>query len=355
MKNIINKFLQAFIISSLLFACKKDEIQTVMQSGTAPTLTASQATLVLNSAVPNDTVEAFTWTPAQYGFSAAVRYALQIAVAGTNFTAPKEFSVGSSTVQKFTTADFNQMAILMGLPSGSAGKLDVRVKASLTDSIPALYSNVVSVTVTPYLVIINYPSMYVPGEYQGWDPAKAPKISSKSDNGVYEGYVYFPASISSKQFKYTSDPDWNHVIYGWASSTTTGNNVTGKMNTTGGNLFVPGSGYYLLTADKNKNEWSGTLTTWGVIGDAVPGTGWNSDQDLIFDPATKTWSITLNLNAGAIKLRANDDWALNFGDDKADLLMEYNGANISIPASGNYTITMDLNTPWNYTYKIKKN
>jgi hypothetical protein len=354
MKKIINHVILAGMLTGILYGCKKVEVQTVLQTGVPATLTASQPALTLTAAAAADTVETFSWTPAQYGFSAAVRYSLQIAKAGTSFSAPKEINLGSGTVQKYTGADFNQMSILLGLAPANAGQLEVRVKSSISDSIPAIYSNVLTIAVTPYLVVINYPSLYVPGDYQGWDPATAPKISSKADNGVYEGYVYMTAS-STKQFKYTSDPDWNHTIYGWAGSTTSGTNVTGTMNTTGGNLFTPGAGYYLLKANKNTNTWSGTLTTWGLIGDAVPVTGWNSDQDLTFDATSKLWTITLNLTAGAVKFRANHDWALNFGDKGADLVMEYDGDNIVVPAAGNYTITLDLRAPWNYTYKLKKN
>ena len=354
MKNITKSSMLAFLLAGGMFGCTKVEEQTILQDGVPSTLTASQPTVVLTSATAADTVEAFTWTPTQYGFNAAVRYSLQIAKGNTQFAAPKEINMGTGTVLKYAGADLNLMAILLGLAPGTAGQLEVRVKASLTDSIPAVYSNVVAVTVTPFLVVINYPSLYVPGDYQGWDPATAPKISSKTDNGIYEGYVYMTPS-SSKQFKYTSDPDWNHTVYGWASSTTTGNNVAGTMNTTGGNLFTPAGGYYLLKANRNTNTWSATLTTWGLIGDAVPVTGWNSDLDLVFDAANKVWTVTTNLNAGAIKFRANHDWGMNFGDNAADLVMEYDGANINIATAGNYTITLDLRAPWNYTYKLKKN
>jgi len=354
MKNIIKSSIPLLMLMGILYGCKKVEVQTILQNGVPSVLTASQATLVLSATTAADTVETFSWAPAQYGFSAAVRYSLQIAKSGTQFAAPKEVSLGNGTTQKYAGADLNQMAILLGLAPGNAGQLEVRVKSSISDSIPAIYSNVAALAVTPYLVVINYPSFYVPGDYQGWDPVTAPKISSKADNGVYEGYVYMTAS-STKQFKYTSDPDWNHTIYGWASSSTAGNNVTGTMNTTGGNLFVPSSGYYLLQANKNTNTWSGTLTTWGLIGDAVPVTGWNSDLDMSFDATNKVWTVTTNLTPGAVKFRANHDWTLNFGDDGADTIMEYNGANINVLVAGNYTITLDLRAPWTYTYKLKKN
>jgi len=351
-KNIYKIF---FIAVTLLgaYACKKDEVKTIAYTGKPGTLTASQSNLVLTSASANDTVQTFSWSPTDYGFKAATTYTLQIAKGGTNFAVPKEVDMGSATQQKYSGGDFNQMLLILGLAPGSAGQVEVRVKSSISDSIPAVYSNNLPLTVTPYLVIINYPSLWVPGDYQGWDPATAPKISSKNANGIYEGYVNIPGG--TLKFKFTSDPDWNHTNYGWASSTITGDNVTGTFNTTGGDLFVPSAGYYLLKANTNSNTWSATKINWGLIGDGVPTTAWTSDRDMVYNPATKTWSITLDLVPGAIKFRANDDWPINLGDTGSDLSLEYDGDNISIAAAGNYTIILDLGVPGNYTYKVQKN
>lgn len=354
MKLSFNNLLLLMLPALLLLSCEKDEERVIAKAGQPGTLTASQTTLVLNSANANDTIQTFSWNSTDYGFKAAVRYTLEFAKVGTNFAGAREVNMASDTAIKYTTAEVNQLALLLGLPSGSAGQIQARVRSSISDSIAPVYSNVVIMTVTPYLVIINYPSLYVPGDYQGWNPATAERISSKNDDGKYEGYVYFAPGGSFK-FKFTSDPDWNHTNYGWASSTTSGNNVTGTFNTTGGDLFVPASGYYLLTANTNSNAWTATQTTWGIIGDAVPVTGWDSDKDMTFDPATRLWTITTNLNTGALKFRANDDWPLNFGDTNADLVLDYDGANIPITSAGNYTITLDLRIPWNYTYKIQKN
>jgi hypothetical protein len=348
MKKILNKIFLAGVFCSLLAGCKRDIENTVMQKpGQLPTVTLTPSTVVLTAASAADTVETISWTPSQYGFSAAVTYTVQIAKAGTNFVNPKEINMGSNTRLKYSGADLNQLALLRGLTPGSAGQLDIRVKSSLSDSVSG-YSNKVTLTVTPYLVVINYPSLWVPGDYQGWDPASAPKISSKLGNGVYEGYVNITAS--TLQFKYTSDPDWNHTTYGWASSTTSGNNVTGTFNTTGGNLFVPTAGYYLLTGNTVANTWSATkINSWSLIGDF---NSWGGDADMVYNATTKVWTATVTIPAnGVFKFRANHDWPINFGDDNADLNLDYNGANIAITA-GTHVVTLDLHVPGNYTYTI---
>ena len=75
---------------------------------------------------------------------------------------------------------------------------------------------------------------------------------------------------------------------------------------------------------------------------------------MTYDPVANKWTITLNLVAGEIKFRANDDWAINFGDDGANKALEYGGANIAVAEDGNYTIDLILSGAV-YTYKIKKN
>ncbi len=175
MKKILNKLLLVSVCACLFQACKKAEFKTILQPGVPPTLVASKTSLVLSAAVAADTVEAFSWSASKYGYSAAVKYTLQIAKAGTNFAAPKEVNMGNGLVQKYSGADFNQLLLILGLTPAGAQQVEVRVKSSISDALTADYSNTITVTVTPYLVIINYPSLWVPGDYQGWDPGSAPK------------------------------------------------------------------------------------------------------------------------------------------------------------------------------------
>lgn len=347
MKKILSVVLPVILLATLFVACEKDEDRVVLEPVVNPTLTASAPTVVLTAATAADTVQTFSWTGSEYGFDAAVSYTLQIAKAGTSFATPREVTTGNLRTVKYTGAELNQLALLQGIPAGNAGQLQVRVRSTLSDSLRS-YSEVITINVTPYLVIINYPSLWVPGEYQSWTPATAEKISSKLSNGIYEGYVNITGAV---KFKYTSHPDWDHTIYGWASSTTTGQNVSGTFNTTGGDLFVPSVGYYLLKANTTANTWSATrINSWGMIGDF---NGWSGDAAMTYSTTTKKWTGTLvAASNGVFKFRANADWGINLGDTDADLSMEYDGKDIAVTA-GTHTVTLDLSVPGNYTYKIQ--
>jgi starch-binding outer membrane protein SusE/F len=356
MKNWLNRLLLISIASAALVSCKKDETKVRVNVGAASALTVTPATVVLDSSAANrnNTAVTFSWTPADFGFQAGVNYTLQIAKSGTNFANAQGVSLNGLFQQKYTHAELNTIALIAGLTPGSAGQLQARVRSTISSKVDTTYSNVVTVTVTPYLVIINYPSIYVPGDYQGWNPATAPKLGSKFSNNQYEGFVNIPGG--TLQFKFTSDPDWNHTNYGWASSTINGNSVTGTLSTSGsaGNLFVPSAGYYRMQANTTALTWNVLKTTWAVIGSApTASNNWSNDVPMTYNAGTGLWTVTTNCVVGEFKFRANSDWSINLGDDGANLSLEYNGANIAVGTAGSRTITLDLRIPGNYTYTIQ--
>lgn len=330
----------------LLFAsCKKDGTQTVAGNGTAPVLSATQSTLVLTAANAAQVATVFNWTASSFGYSAGISYTLQVDTVGDNFKAPKEIAVGPALTQSYTVADLNTLLIQMGVQPGKSTNIQVRTKASIADKYAPAYSNVLSIAVTPYLVAIVYPSLYVPGSYQGWTPATASKITSLASDQKYEGYVNFPDV--STDFKFTSDPDFTHTNYG--------NGATpGTLNPTGpDNLNVTGAGYYLLKADTKALTYSATKTVWAVIGDATG--SWDNETAMTYDPVNKVWTVTKVLVAGALKFRANGNYDINFGANKlGDGGLAYGGDNIPVAVGGNYKITLNLSNPAGYRYSLTK-
>ncbi len=195
----------------------------------------------------------------------------------------------------------------------------------------------------------EYPVIFVPGGYQGaagygsdWTPADAPNLASVNSDKNYEGYVYF---AGAGQFKFTQGPNWD---LNWGD-----NGNDGTLDQNGSNISAADAGYYKINVNLNDYTYTVVKTNWGIIGSATP-TGWDSDTKMKFDAATKTWVIEIDLKAGEIKFRANDDWAINYGDKNADGILDtQNDNNIKIASAGKYKITMKLGTP-DYTYTIEK-
>lgn len=336
------------MFSLALFSCEKDEDKLTVTPAGTPALTASTTSPALSSETAGENAVTFSWTPLNltwsnpdYSYDAA-KYTLQLALAGTDFAAPEAVELGSSTEKTYTVAELNKILLKMELPTGTPASLDVRLQTSIGPNIEPTYSDVVTITTTPYIDIPDYPSLYVPGQYQGWAPDVAPKVSSAKDNGSYEGFVFMNVADG---FKFTTQQNWDGPNYGTGG--------TGKLSTTGDNLTVSEPGYYLLKANTKDLTWSATKTNWGVIGDATG--SWDNDKDLTYDETTKVWSATLPLSVGAIKFRANDAWDLNYGDKNGDSVLDTeNDNNIKVEEAGTYLVTLDLSHPGYYLYKLKK-
>lgn len=345
-KNRILSAFLALIAFGALFSCEKDEIKTIAAPGAAPALSVNKAVLELTNENSAKEAVVLSWTPVDYGFASVVSYTIQFDKKGSNFQKPVEIDAGSSLKRALTTSEINGLMInKLKLVAGQRAEIEARVVSSLGADAKRMnvISDIKNLSVTPYFVVIVYPAIYVPGSHQGWAPDKAPRLVSVKDDKTFEGYVYFPDE--STEFKFTNAPNWNEGDYGSGGP--------GKLGTTG-NLVQKGSGYYLLKADLNKSTWSALKTAWGVLGSATKG-GWDKDQDLTFDPKDGLWKAELALTAGEIKFRANDDWALAFGDGNSDGIPDtLDNGNIRVDAAGTYLISLNLSNAGNYSYSIAK-
>ncbi len=93
--------------------------------------------------------------------------------------------------------------------------------------------------------------------------------------------------------------------------------------------------------------------SWGIVGSATAN-GWDGlDIELTESNKTRIWAINnVQLKDGEIKFRFNNDWTINFGDNKNENL-KFEGDNIKIE-NGSYDITLDLSDEDNPKYKIVK-
>lgn len=92
--------------------------------------------------------------------------------------------------------------------------------------------------------------LWVPGEYQGWNPAEAPTLEDASGDGVFTGTVEFPES-ANYDFKFTNQPNWDGTNYGDGGAEGTLSDDGGA-----GNLSVPGPGTYNFTVDLENMTWA---------------------------------------------------------------------------------------------------
>ncbi|MFC4213427.1 SusE domain-containing protein [Pedobacter lithocola] len=320
MKSLILKSMALSLIAVSLWSCKKDETKAIATSGTGGALQTSATSVVLDKSKLTTNVITFTLNDASFGYQAAVSNVLQLAVKGTNFATPKEAILDAKAVTKaYNGLDFNNLLLSLGIPTTSNTDIEIRVKASISNNTAPVYSNVVTVSAKPFPLTAW---IYVPGNYQGWNPATADSLISATGNGVYTGVIAFDGD----KFKITPAKKWD-IAYGDAGG--------GKISTSGADINSVTKGAKQLTVDLNANTFTLTPLVWSIIGNAVPGSNWSVDTDMKFiNDGNNTWTITTPLTAGELKFRLNHDWGTSIGD----------GANnVVIASAGTYKLTLKLN------------
>jgi hypothetical protein len=201
-----------FLIAMVgLFSCKKAEKSEVSSNPAPPVLKLTADSLALQKSYA-DTMITYQWSSANFGISLVVTYTLQVDKKGDNFNNPLAIgsAIGSTSLSVLTSVLNNQ---LLGLefdpdlnPSAPMA-LEFRVMATVATSVPAVYSATISKVMTPYYVKIVYPLIFVPGNYQGWNPAdSATVIFSANSNNIYDGYVWM--GVSAPQYKYCVGNSW---------------------------------------------------------------------------------------------------------------------------------------------------
>jgi hypothetical protein len=319
----------------LFAACKKTPLTTVATNIQPAVITSpSSGTSIDVTVADSAQVLTINWKNPNYGVSAVVSYFVQVDSVGKNF---KTFAtLGNVTSANTLSLSYNTLNAMvfkpLNLAANAATSLEMRVGTAIYGA-DTVYSKVVPISVTT----LQLDQLWLPGSYEGYNPAAAPIIPSVTPGTTYEGFAYFSAAGN---FKFTSAPDYNHINYG------DGGNGTLTTNGNAGGIGYSPAGVYLLDANVVALTYSAQyIQTFGIIGTATAGQ-WNSSTPMTYSTSTGLWTITTPLTAGALKFRANDGWTINYGPTNPNALtgtMVYNNPNsINITTAGTYTITMDM-------------
>jgi len=351
------------LIGLAITGCKKEETKAVLHSPAAISgFTVSTNTVVLSAANDSATVATFSWPALNYDAVVPVTYTLLVdqpsdtgGTAGWANAIKTTIATGSLK-KSWLGTDFNVLLNQLGLTTGVASPVVVRLKADVNQStgaasaVPSLYSDL-SMTVTPYKIVLIYPKLYVAGDFLNptWTQKDQPGwiLASVLSDGSYEGYVNFPNA--NNNFKLCTQLSWNGTNYGWGGSATT---ISGSG--TAGNCYFAGPGYCRVAADVNKLTISYIQTPqWFVSGDF---NGWSKTAGLMtFDATTNLWTVTgVSMTAGDhFKFAGDPGWNSSYGVDAKGNL-KFNGDNITAAKTGTFTVTLDLSQgAGNYTYSVK--
>ena len=343
---MLKKYLLLSLLAAFAFWGCEDELDgPFVRLGDAPVIgtPASGSSFTITEDNVGDVFATFEWTAADFGFDAGISYRLQIDQAGNSFADATQLGpVVTALKSTINNSSVNNLMLSAGLTTTTS--MEIRVVASVSDDVDQLISAAITLDITPFEQEIDYPKLGVPGSYQGWAPEnETTVIYSVEQDGTYEGYIY--VGDDNALHKYTQGINWDT---NWGDT-----GADGTLDPGGDDIALGEAGVYRFRVNLNDLSHSSDRTEWGVIGTATPG-GWDSDTDMVVDPATGNWSLTMDLLAGELKFRANDDWIIDFGDSGADGKLNYGGDNIVIADAGNYTIELILNQAI-YTYVLTKN
>lgn len=349
MKKYINKLASLLALVIVATSCDSDAPLTVLESASFPsTISSSASTIVLTEETADANATTITWSAVVFPVEAPVSYTVQFDLAGNikgkdAWLNAKNFEAGNDVLSKsFSVRDLNKIATDLGLPSNAAGKLAVRIVATFDRNI---YSNPIQITVTPYEKIVVFGEIYMPGAYQGeWNVDTASSLK-EIELGIYQGYATVLPGYG-KGFKLNPARNWE-VFYGAGA---TNDDLIKKSDT---DFQFPSEGSFQVKVNLNTLKWSATPYAWGIVGpasataDQTAGDanyGWNHSVPMSYDYQAKTWKITANLLPGAVKIRLNDNWDVNYGpaDPSTNIINKDNGGAYTVNEAGTYEITFSI-------------
>jgi hypothetical protein len=313
----------------------------------SPVVTLANSELVLDVTTPAATIDLLTWEPARLNYNKAITYSVYAQYEENEAVeAAKDLT---ETAFSLTVDELNELAVSAGAPEAAEANVKFIVKA-FSESYPeGVPSDAATMKITTY--VASYPEcMYLPGSYQGWDPATAVTIKqSTTTKGLYAAYVDLTtADGSDVEFKFSPVPAWEGDFGSddFTVSTEKGFAIGTGSSVGGTNIKVP-SGLYHIALNKKFNKIEMVqINQMGMIGGF---NGWGSDLVMEYDAATNTYSAIGTFEQGVeYKFRANADWTYAIG---ADGLLATSADNcVFEKETGEYKVVLDVNQ---HPYSVK--
>ncbi|WP_165838200.1 SusE domain-containing protein [Pontibacter arcticus] len=349
MKTIYNRLFILCFMSLFLFSCEKDEDMVVVKAGTAPALSMDASNLVLTEDKAENKAIALNWTASDFAYQAAVTYTLQLDMKGNNFAAPLETAMGSGVLKKeFTVSEFNTLINRMPVTAFRENEVEVRVKASVSDLVAPVYSNVSILNITPYLTEPPYKTLYMVGGATdaGWDNSKA--IAMLRDPNDLFKFTY-TGKFKADYFKFLGKRGSWAPMYGGQNNTLIFRETESDPDPA--SIQIATEGYKTVTVDLRNNTYTITdfdasaKATYPSIGMIGTFTEWGSDVLMTrsdFNP--HYWSIEYTFKEDVqMKFRVAGDWGTNWGapiGEEQKLFNKTGGENFQV-AAGSYLIVFN--------------
>ena len=270
-------------------------------------LTASAFVLVKANA--DQVFQEFEYTAPDYGYKAAVKYTIQVAKAGTNFAVTADAVSSDTLISSIKVGQMNELALGLGLAPESSASIDFRVVSVIGSTLPKVYSNTVTVAITPYATV--FPSIYGMGAaLKGWGPW--PDNAVEVVSSEYKKYEMIALLTNNQAFRFFQQLDWGPTSYNYPFFTTVDALFVNAADGDSNFKFVGTTGWYKVNVDMNTKTVTIAATPEPVL--YMTGSGvnnWNWDPGV---PVKLTylkpgvWKVTHTFLNGAFRFFAQPDW-----------------------------------------------
>lgn len=329
MKKSIKKY--SFLFSFFLIFGACDDIEIVeLNEGANTTVSLSESSIILKEDLEDDEVLTITWSKPDFGFDAAPIYKVLIDLEGGDFTNPQVIPVGTDLSKSFTAKELNINLLALGLIPDESGRVDVKIQTYLSE-FQEMYSSPEVLVVTPYSTSLDLSTTWgiVGSAANDWGATPDLPFYKTNQEGILAAYV----TLIDGEMKFRENNDWT-VNYG-----DTG--LDGTLEINGDNIPVT-AGTYKIVMNLNDLTYTIENYSWGIVGSAYNDWGATPDANLTYDPYSDQWRTIVTLLDGDMKIRANNDWTINYGDTGADGFLDINGDNIVVSA-GIYIVIVNFN------------
>ena len=187
------------------------------------------------------------------------------------------------------------------------------------------YGANIVVSAGTYKIEVNFSSMTYTMEAYSWGLVGSATPNQWNGPDLMLNYNSYQddwravVTLGEGEVKFRSNNDWA-LNYG-------DDGADGSMEANGANISVS-SGHYLVSMNLNTQSYTmEEIDVWGLVGSATAN-GWDGPNDKFmpdFGIMEGYYYLSgAELVDGEIKVRQNDAWGLNYGDDGNDGLMEVN-------------------------------
>jgi hypothetical protein len=359
----IKKFLVAIMSLAAFTACEKDGELITLSGLKKSELVVTETDVVLSQATSSENVLALTWTTSTLTVSDPNMSAPNILTTILQVSKSDDFSgavtesIEASLSKTYTGDELNTVAKNLQAVPGTATPLYYRLKASTGNNMDPVYSNVVSVKVTPFQI-----DMSVGFILDSKQVDTGVTLYSETSNGEYTGFMGATGWYNF-YLKEGDGTTWgNDGVIGTPFLLSSEDDAAKRWN-----FWFPGlGGCYYVDVNTSRKVWSALLIPSLTLSGDVVG-------EMTFDRPNVKWMATFNTTSTSVTFKVNgtgnlynnttgtvDAAAIStpvaFAQSGGNIVLapQAGDITISVPEPGQYSLVINLSNPKGWTIEAVK-